>query len=75
MNAYISRENVAPSFPEHVDQLVELMTEELESKGFEVEVGNLHRSQEDDIARDAVEAAWENACSRMQSFLINEQGD
>lgn len=75
--AYIARETIAPAFPEHVEEIVEMMTEDLTEKGYTVEVTDLRRyvsseSEEELETSLAVEKAWESASSRVQDYLMNE---
>lgn len=60
--AYIARETLAPgASAEEVDALVDFMAKVLEDRGYEVEVGDFWREQDDETGDDVTEA-WVLAC-------------
>ena len=66
---YIAREALCPGFPaEDTQAIVDLMTADLEAQGYEVEVGDLVRSQDYGATQDDVDdytRAWEKACASL----------
>lgn len=64
--AYIARETLAPgASAEEVDALVDFMTKVLEDRGYEVEVGDFYREQDDETGDDVTEA-WVLACDSVE---------